>query len=387
MKEQVIIKAQEKEAEELIRQLIRIPSMTGTEAVAKCAEFIAKWFGDNGIPAKIVTYNGVPNVVASLGKNKGKRLLWNGHFDVVPPGDLWTVAPFEGINRDGDVYGRGASDMKGGVAAIMLAMKELKTNGIPFDGEIVFQGIGDEETGSDNGTKALLREYDSAFDAAVSSEPTNFYIERAQRGLRWIEVKVTGKSCHAGRPYVGKNAVEHAVRIITALKAMDFDVSNDLFEYAKPNLSVTLMSGGIKTNVIPESCSFSIDRRMLPGETEDKLVREIDAVLESVKEDGFKVERRVINEGWDPFVTEESEPVFRTVRDSFREIMGTDPGVRGKGGCTDASHIYKMGIPVIILGPGNANESHTSDEKVSVARIARAAEIYASAALKFFSEK
>lgn len=370
---------QEKMAETLTAELVAFPSMTGTPEVGSCAEFIRDWFLDRGIQAEIVPYNGVPNVVARLGRTGGKRLLLDGHFDVVPMGNKeeWNSDPFKAVNKDGFLYGRGVGDMKSGVAAAMLAMEELKKVEDQLPGEVVFYGVGDEETGSVHGTVELLREYDSKFDGAIVPEPSDFCIERAQRGLRWIEIHVRGRACHAGRPHVGKNAIEQAARIIQALKNIQYNVFIDIFEEGlkTPSLSVNRIQGGTKNNVIAEDCTFLVDRRLLPGESVESVLKQISETVESVLQDGFTWDMKVVNDGWDPFITEADDPVVQTLAEAYRKITGKEPVIRGKGGCTDASHIHNAGIPVVILGPGSANESHTSNEKCEIVRIAQTAAI------------
>ncbi len=382
------LKIDGEEVRELTKQLIRIKSVNPPGHVDECAEFILTWFLSNDIEAEIVKSEGVANVVARFGKKGGKKILWNGHFDVVPAGLNWTVDPFEAVEKDGFIIGRGASDMKSGVASMMAAMKAIKDNGIELDGEIEFWGIGDEETGSKNGTRMLLEKLGNRYDGAVSSEPTDFYIENAQRGLRWFEIKISGSACHAGRPHVGKNAVEHSAKVIEAVKKIKFDYYNEIFEdqVKQPSLSFTIISGGRQTNIIPEECILTIDRRMLPGETEESITSEIQAALDEVETEGFTTELSLINKGWDPFITEASDAVVTTIEEAFKNVTGTDPKYRGKGGCTDASHIFHAGIPVVILGPGPANESHTADEKVEIKRLVQSVEIYARSAIEFLKK-
>ncbi len=382
------IEIDETDVKLLTQQLIKIKSVNPPGDVEECAGFIADWFSECGIEADIVKENGVANVVARYGKKGGKKLLWNGHFDVVPAGLNWTVDPFEAVEKDGYIIGRGAGDMKSGVAAMMISLKHLKENNIELDGEIEFWGIGDEETGSVNGTKMLLKKLGAEYDGAVSSEPTDFYIENAQRGLRWIEIKISGSACHAGRPHIGKNAVEHSSIVIDALKKINFDVWNEIFEnqLQQPSLSVTIIKGGRQTNIVPEECVLTIDRRMLPGETEEKVLAQIQKAIDSVKTEGFSITLSQVNQGWDPFITEQDDPVVNSIRNAYKSVIGEEPNFRGKGGCTDASHIFHAGIPVVILGPGDANESHTADEKVSIKRLGQSAEIYACSAIEFLEK-
>jgi len=381
------MKIDREEAKQLTTDLISFPSLTGKQEVLSCAEYIDNWFQAAGISSEIVTFEGVPNVVARMGKKSGKRLLLDGHFDIVPAGDerQWNSDPFDAVEKDGCLYGRGCSDMKSGVAAILLAMKALKQEAAELNGEIVFYGVGDEETGSVHGTIELLDKYDKAFDGAIVPEPTNFCIEHAQRGLRWIEVHIKGKACHAGRPHVGKNAIEQAAKMMLALKNIQYDVHNDLFEEGlkEPSLSINRISGGIQNNVIAEDCSFLIDRRLLPGETVESILQQIRQTLDSVMEEGFSYDMHLVNDGWDAFITDEKDPIVQLLIQSYQELTGADPILRGKGGCTDASHIANAGIPVVIFGPGSADEAHTSNEKTTIDRITMAAEIIKETAKKY----
>jgi len=381
------MKVSEDEARELTQQLIRIPSINPPGNVDECVLFIASWLDRNGIQAEIIRGENVANVVAKIGDNRGKKLLWNGHCDVVPAGSNWVHDPFSGSYEGGFIYGRGASDMKGGDAAMMLALKTLKKENVELKGQIVFTIVGDEETGSVNGTLMILNHLGVEFDGAVVPEPTDFYIERAQRGLRWLELKVSGKACHAGRPHVGRNAVEYSAKVIQALKRIRFSAYNELFEHEarNPSLSVTMISGGIKTNIIPEGCTLTIDRRMLPGESEEEVVSEIEKALTEIREEGFSTALEVVNKGWDPFVTDQNESIVKSIMATYQRVVHEQPRVRGKGGCTDASHIFNAGIPVVIFGPGNANEAHTANEKVAVSRVTKAAEILAESAMNFLN--
>ncbi len=384
------MKIEQEEAQKLTKTLVSYASMTGTDQVAACAEYIKEWFDALSIEAKIVSFDGVPNVVARVGKEGGRRILLDGHFDVVPPGDMaeWKTDPFQAQIRDGYIYGRGVSDMKSGVAAAMLAMRELKKQEETLEGEAVFYGIGDEETGSVKGTVSLLSSYDRAFDGAIVPEPTDFCIERAQRGLRWIEVHVKGKACHAGRPHIGRNAIEQAAKMIRALKEIKYDVHIDLFEEGlkEPSLSVNRIQGGIKNNVVAEECTFLVDRRLLPGETVDGVMEQIRTALSGALEEGFQYDVKLVNDGWDPFITEADDPVVTKLAQYYEEVTGEKPVIRGKGGCTDASHIHNAGIPVVILGPGSANESHTANEKCSVLKIAQTANILLDTVISFLND-
>ena len=232
----------------LLEKLIRCQSLNPPGDVRPCANLIAEELKRRGLPAEILEEKpGVANVTSSLeGRGSGKTLIWNGHFDVVPPGENWTADPFGGEFRDGYIYGRGASDMKSGLAAMVVALDALRKANAPFKGRIVFQAVGDEETGSEGGTLLMIRKgigADAAY--AIVSEPTDLQISIGNRGLRWIGVAVKGRASHAGRPHLGANALQAAARMISELERLTFRAHHPLFEVPHPSLSVTTTQGGL----------------------------------------------------------------------------------------------------------------------------------------------
>lgn len=377
----------EDEACELVQNLIKIKSINPPGNTKDISLYISKWLRAIDIQATIYNVEHVTNVVAKVGKTGGKRLLWNGHIDTVPidSAELWITDPFSGALSKGFVFGRGASDMKGGIASFLLGLKFLKKHEEILQGEVVLMCSGDEETGSQKGTVHYLEEIDSDYDAAVVSEPTNLRLEYGQRGLRWIEINVTGKSCHAGRPYAGKNAIEHAIKLATEIKKLQFKRKAEGFEVEYPSLSITKIHGGIKENVISDNCTITFDRRLIPGETEEIALKEIKQILDRSKEEGYKVRMDVINKGWDPYAISKEEQIFKTFEKAFIKVMNKEPEAQGKGGCTDASHIYKMNIPALIFGPGDPIFSHAANEKVGISEILKCAEICSIGAIDFLN--
>ena len=222
---------------DLLTKMIRSRSLNPPGDVRECAGLIAGELGKRDLPTEILEEKpGVANVVSFLqGQAGGKTMIWNGHFDVVPPGDNWEVDPFGGEFRDGYIYGRGSSDMKSGLAAMIVALDALKKAQTPFKGRIVFQAVGDEETGSEGGTMLMIRKKIGAEAAyAIVSEPTNLQISIGNRGLRWIEVTVKGRASHAGRPHVGANALQAAARMIAGLEKIVFQAPAILFSRSPP---------------------------------------------------------------------------------------------------------------------------------------------------------
>lgn len=369
----------------LLQKLIRSKSLNPPGDVRECAGLIAEELKQRDLPAEIVEEKpGVSNVVSFLeGQAGGKTLLWNGHFDVVPPGENWTIDPFGGECRDGYIYGRGASDMKSGLAAMIVALDALCKAKAPFRGRIVFQAVGDEETGSEGGTLLMIRRKvgaDAAF--AIVSEPTNLQISIGNRGLRWLEVTVKGRASHAGRPHIGANALHAAARMISGLEKLRFQVRHPLFEIPNPSLSVTMIEAGTKINIIPERCSFSIDRRMLPGETSESVIHEIDEVLRENISAGISAGVHITHDGWDPYALNPESPLVAGLSQAIKDVVGEVPKLKGKAGCTDASHlVHRANVPSVCFGPGLEDTAHAANERVALEKVIQAAKIYARSAM------
>jgi len=373
------------EVRDLLTRMIRSKSLNPPGDVRECANLIAEELKKRGLPAEILEEKpGVANVVSFLqGQAGGKTLIWNGHFDVVPPGENWEVDPFGGEFRDGYIYGRGSSDMKSGLAAMILALTALKKAQSPFKGRIVFQAVGDEETGSEGGTMLMIRKKIGAEAAyAIVSEPTNLQISIGNRGLRWIEVTVKGRASHAGRPHLGANALQAAARMISGLEKLTFKARHPLFEIPTPSLSVTMIQAGTKINIIPERCTFAIDRRMIPGETSESVRQEIEEVLQKSLSEGISTEVRLTHEGWDPYALNPDSPLVKGLSRAIKEESGETPKLKGKAGCTDASHlVHKAQIPSVCFGPGLEDTAHTANERVALEKVVQAAKIYARTAM------
>jgi acetylornithine deacetylase/succinyl-diaminopimelate desuccinylase-like protein len=272
--------------------------------------------------------------------------------------------------------------MKSGVAAMMAAMIGLKRSDASFNGEIIFQGVADEETGSQWGTVYLLDNgIGKNADFAIVSEPTSLKVATGNRGLRWIDISVKGSACHAGRPHLGINSVQYATNLIQAITSMKFESQNDFFEVPSPSISVTTIKGGTKVNIIPERCDLAIDRRMMPGETGDSVMKELQQVVDALLQDEneLRVEMNVRSGFWDPFLTPENESVVQATLSAVEEVMGTRLEILGKAGCTDASHIFHRGaVPTAIFGPGNEKLAHKADECVEIEKLVASVSVFMS---------
>lgn len=383
-----MVEETKRELLELLRRLIAIPSVTGSEDVVKAIRFVRQWMEEKEIETELILSHGVPNLIARVGEGVPgqKRFLWASHVDVVPTGSCmrWDMPPFLAWEKDGYLYGRGSSDAKSGLAAMMIALEQLKKEEVRGTVELIISGS--EENGSEDGILGILNgKRQMQFDGAVVSDPSDMCVEIAQRGLRWLEIRIHGIASHGARPYLGVNAISQAGRVIHALESIRHEDMMGLFEpeLRGPSISVNKIHGGIQNNITAEECKMVLDCRMMPGQTQEQILQQIRAVVKQVVDSRCRVEYSFQGQGWDPFILNPEEPLVQCIMDVYKKVLGRPPVMRGKAGCTDASHIYKAGIPVVVLGPGNPRESHRDNEKVRIQNVADMADILTESAREF----
>jgi succinyl-diaminopimelate desuccinylase len=382
------------EAVALLSRLVRADSSDPPGDISAAAAVVCELLEREGIGFQVLeSAPGIRNVVARLeGTRAGPRrtLLFNGHLDTVPPGDGWTVDPFGAEVRDGFMYGRGTTDMKAGIASCLAALVALKRRGAPFAGSVIFTAVGDEEYHSLHGTKWLLSRGLTA-DFAITCEPTNLDICLGNRGLLMVDVLVKGKASHGGRPHLGKNAINVALRVVEGLNALSFESArDDRFKDPVGSLSIVGLHGGERINVIPDRCEFYIDRRLMPNERSQDAIEQIRRVIESTTGvnpaavDCRDAQIVMTPEVWhEPFWIDEGSELVRECTALYREQFEREPAFEGKSAGTDASHLTSMGkIPTVVFGPGDYNRSHTVDERVELAQLGPAARYYEGLALR-----
>ncbi|WP_324715901.1 M20 family metallopeptidase [Carboxydochorda subterranea] len=308
-----------------------------------------------------------------------RSLLWNGHLDVVPAGDAsaWRYPPFAGVVDGGRLWGRGSADMKGAVAAILEAVAILRRAGLRPAGRLVVQAVADEEMLGPFGTQYLVERFPVRADAAICGEPTGLRPFVAARGLLWVEITTTGRSCHASTPHLGVNAVVKMAAVIQSLHGLRFTARHPLL--GSPTLSVGTIAGGSKTNVVPDRCTITLDRRLVPGESPESALAAIEQELRALEASDPDCQARVrVLHHAQPSEVGPDEPIVQAVA-RVRALLGLQPAPpAGMPGTTDARFLVNQaGIPTVILGPGQLDQAHTVDESVAVAELEQAALLYA----------
>lgn len=312
---------------------------------------------------------GRPNVVARIGGAGGRSLMFNGHLDVVGVEGM-THAPFEGATIDGRLHGRGATDMKGGVAAMCCAAWRAAKSGLA--GEIVVAAVVDEEWQS-AGTRGLLDRGVRA-DACIVTEPTRLAIAPAHKGFTWTEAVFTGRAAHGSRYDVGVDAIRHAGLLLAELDRLERE---DLVRHTHPllghaSLHAATISGGSGWSTYPDQCLLAVERRTVPGESPDDAIAEMERALSRVTAStpGMRGAVRHVFSQWPSDVAPDA-PVVRALASAIGSA-GERVAIEGLSAWTDAALLNAAGIPAICYGPGDISLAHSATEWVAEAEITRA---------------
>ena len=310
-----------------------------------------------------------PNVVARIGRGGGRTLLFNGHLDTVGTEGM-VHAPWDAAVRNGRIYGRGATDMKGGVAAMCAAALRAHDAGLP--GEVIVAAVADEEYES-IGTRALIASGIQA-DAAIVTEPTRLAICPAHRGFAWLELVVHGRAAHGSRYDIGVDAITLAAQVLAELDAYQREVLSARTHplLGRPSLHASTIGGGLGLSTYPDRCRVQLERRTVTGETAADFLREVEAACDRVRSrtSAFKAD---IIPGFAQLPNDiaATHPVVRTLATSL-ERWGEPAPIEGLPCWTDAALLSAAGIPAVCFGPGDIGLAHSAEEYVEVGEIERA---------------
>lgn len=360
----------------LLRELVALPSVNPAflperdprAGEGRLAEFVATTAARSGLDIELQTVSaGRPNVVARLspaGKPR-RTVLLAPHLDTVDAAD----DAFQPRVGDGKLFGRGACDTKGSVAAMLDALRTVaKSASRPRETEIVFAGVVDEEN-AQAGSRALVAGGLRA-DLAIVGEPTRLRVVTAHKGSLWLELQTRGKAAHGARPELGRNAVHEMARIVDALET-DYAAQLRLKRHAllgRATVSVGSIRGGTQPNIVPASCSMTLDRRTLPGETEAGVRREIARFLARRKLHARLRETKLAP--CNPLETDARLPLVR----ALLLCVGHGRPVGVDYFC-DAAVLAEGGIPSVVFGPGDIAQAHTAVEWISLRSLERAKEL------------
>jgi acetylornithine deacetylase len=360
--------ALDSEVVDLLKDLVSIDSVNpdlspGARGEADIAMFVHRWAVENGLSAELAGQDNLrPSVLVRGGERQldAPRLLLCAHLDTVGIGEM--VDPL--IPRvEGDrLYGRGSYDMKAGLAASLIACRQLDRQGYP--GEVIVAAVADEEHGS-LGVRAVLGAVD--VDLAIVTEPTELVIGVAHRGYAWMEVEVLGVAAHGSRPHLGVDAICKMGPILVALEQLGEQLGQEEDPLlGPPVLHAGTVTGGTETSTIPERCVLTVERRTVAGETLETVEQEIESLLSKCRlaDPALQVSWRTLE--YRPGMrTDLDEPLVRSLAAAHLSVRGTAAESGGMSYWADSALIAQTGVPTVLFGPGGEG-AHATVEWVSL---------------------
>jgi len=326
------------------------------------------------------------NLIARLPGSRPGHVVLCGHVDVVHPGaSPWEHDPFRADIVDGRLIGRGATDMKGGVAAMTQAVVELASDGFTPGADLILTITCGEEVDM---AGAKLLDASRALEGAkfvVIGEPTGLDVFRAEKGVLWPRITAFGRTAHGAMPHLGVNAISFISRLIARLEAYPFPFEpNDLL--GQPTLSVNVIEGGVKTNVVADRCTVDVDMRLVPGQDKDEILSAIESIMSELKRD-IPVRTEIeITQFAAPVQTAEDSVLVSAAIEAVRAGCGREPAVGGVSYATDGAQIApSLGADMIICGPGGVDQLHQPNEWVAINQLEEAVEVYKSIAVKLLA--
>lgn len=375
----------------LLQALIRLRSDHPPGDCRDAIRAVAQKLEQEKVPYQIIARREhQPNLIAQYrGRSSRPRLLFHSHIDTVPPGDVdrWTVEPFSGEVIDNRIYGRGAGDDKGSVAAQVMAVLTLARAGVPLNGCLKLAVVADEESGGLQGTHWLHKDGRLESEALVIGEQTENRVAIAERVACGIDLTVYGRSAHGAMPWAGENAVLKTARALAWLQDHLFpQLEARSHPYLPPpTLNIGKIQGGIQWSIVPERCKVEMDRRLIPGETREVAMEEIrhhlDEYSESVEPLRYElystgeVAANINTPADNPFVTLANAVLF--------DISEEQRPLTGYVQTSDGRWFARDGIPIIIFGPSDPAVAHAADEYVTVEQLEEATRFLTLLALRW----
>lgn len=365
------------ELTQLLSALVAIDSINpdlvpGAAGEAQIAHYVADWLASAGLDVTIdEPVPGRPNVIGIVrGTGGGRTLMLNAHTDTV--GVAGMTHPFTPRVEGSRLYGRGAYDMKGSLAACMLAA--VRAQAMKLRGDVIVTAVVDEEYAS-IGTAAIVNQWRA--DAAIVTEPSHLNLCVAHRGFVWLEVETHGVAAHGSRPELGVDAIAKMGHVLVALEALDRDLR------AQPthallrsgSLHASLIAGGQELSSYPARCRVEVERRTIPGETPAVVEGQLQAIVDKLAavDDQFNAQVRttLVRE---PFEIAQDAPIVQLLQAQIRQQLGRTPKIYGDQPWMDTAILAAAGIPAVIFGPTGAG-AHAEEEWVDLESVAQCTEV------------
>ena len=375
----------------LTREFIRMPTMNPPGSEAALAQMIVERGTELGLAGTLQAIaDGRANAVLTLpGAPGGDALLYCGHLDTVQLGEAhWSRDPLSAEVLDGRIHGRGASDMKGGLAAMLAGMAALRAADVRLPGDVVLAAVVGEEVNC-LGSQAFLSSGGmDGVGALVIAEPTNLDVVIAHKGAVRLRVTVHGRASHSAMPHLGLNAITHMLDFIQRLQHVRLGQEHHPLLGA-PTVSVNTIEGGMRPNIVADRCTAGIDIRTLPGQRAAAVVAALESVADEVRAaDPAIIVEIVTDQDVAAVETPAGQALVRAAVVAAERVTGHATRTRGLPLFSDGSILQPpTGIPTILFGPGDESVAHQVDENVDIAKVVKAAEVFAALPLLLSREE
>jgi succinyl-diaminopimelate desuccinylase len=374
----------------LLAALVRAESVNPPGDTRTVADLIAGRLREGSIDFQVLGDEiRKPNIVARLGSGR-PELLFTSHMDTVPAGNpkSWRHDPFGAEVVGTRMYGRGSADAKGSLVAMIAAMEALSSV-LPLRGTLTLTAVSDEEVGGVKGTEYLVDRGLLQPDHVVVGEITENRLAAAEKGVLWLRVVTHGRAAHGSTPWEGSNAISQMLRLLAAVEQRVGTRLAGLRHplVPPPSLSIGTIRGGVATNVVPDWCEATLDRRTLPSESIPEAVAEVERIIADLQRDdsAFQADVEVLQAG-PPIETALDAPLVRTAQDVAR-ALDLPSEVVGYHQASDGRFFAERGVPTILFGPGDPEVAHTPDESVDLNDVIGAARFYALLGLRLMGDE
>lgn len=381
------IEAHEHDILRIASDLIRIPSVSSLPDATAQYERVVAYLQDElarlGVEGQVHRNGDAagPNLVARFaGQGEGPVVALGGHTDVVVANepDWLTGSGFTPREIDGRLYGRGAADMKGGLAACLVAIAAFRAVVPNHRGQVMFIACVDEEVGGGNGMGFLVEAGHVRADAVINAEQTGLEIKTAYKGNCWLRVAVHGRTAHGSTPERGVNAIEKAATVIGALYAHGV-TSTPHPVLGSGTFNVGTIAGGEAKNVVPARCEFTVDARLVPGQTAEGVLQEVRAIIAGcmAADPDLVADAAFDGRQTSPIALAASEPLVQALMSAGEVALGERPRTGGFISAGDMWHFLSRGVPAVMCGPGHLEDIHRANEFATCAELVGAAKLYA----------
>lgn len=370
-----------REVLELTRELLRVDTVNPPGNERAAAELALGYAKDAGLDGALAPLgDGRANLHLVLpGTGARAPLMYCGHFDTVPPGTAaWTRPPHAAeVDEDGVLWGRGAVDMKGGVAAMIVGLATLARAEVALPGDLHFLGTVGEEVDCAGARAALDRGALEGVANLVIAEPTDLALVVAHKGALFLEFTTYGRAAHGAMPEQGINAIDQMMCLLERLRDLKAGLSGHAV-LGDATLNVGTIEGGSVVNIVPDRCTARVDLRTVPGVDHRALLAGIGRLLDELAATRAGFQARMTVTGDYPAVgTDLDEPLVRAAGHVLGTVLGRPPEIRGVSYFSDGSLLQPAtGVPTLLCGPGDPNLAHQTDERVDVRALEHAAEIF-----------